>query len=129
MKRPANVRLVSAALRQAEIVLGDFSRALAYAEPGAFVYFDPPYHSLSPTANFTSYTADAFNEEDQRRLAGVFRRLDAQGCLVMLSNSDTPFICGLYAGYDVQVVYARRAINCRADARGPVAELVIRDYR
>ncbi|MEW6275387.1 MAG: DNA adenine methylase [Bacillota bacterium] len=124
-----NLRLVSGTLRQARIVLGDFSRALEYAKTGSFVYFDPPYHPLSPTANFTSYTSGAFGEEDQRRLAEVFRRLDGQGCLVMLSNSDTPFIRELYAGYDVQVVYARRAINCRADARGPVTELVIRNYR
>lgn len=124
-----NLRLVSRALRQAEIVAGDFSRALEFARPRSFVYLDPPYQPLSSTARFTSYTAGAFHEEDQRRLAGVFRWLDALGCLVMLSNSDTPFIRDLYAGYDIQVVHARRNINCRAQGRGPVAELVIRNYR
>ncbi|HHW44153.1 MAG TPA: DNA adenine methylase [Desulfotomaculum sp.] len=124
-----NLRLVSLALRQAEIVAGDFSRALDFARPGAFVYLDPPYHPLSATANFTSYTAGAFHDEDQRRLAGVFRQLDALGCQVMLSNSDTPFIRELYAGYDIRVVQARRAISCRVRGRGPVTEVVIRNYK
>ena len=123
-----NLRLVSRALAQAEILLGDFSLVLEYAGPGAFVYLDPPYHPLSETARFTNYTKDGFDEDDQRRLAEVFRQLDRRGCLVMLSNSDTPFIRELYAGYDIQVVYAKRAINCRGDGRGPIPELVIRNY-
>ncbi|AEG16007.1 DNA adenine methylase [Desulfofundulus kuznetsovii DSM 6115] len=123
-----NLRLVSEALKRAEIICGDFSRVLDCADRGAFVYLDPPYHPLSETANFTSYTPDAFGEDDQRRLAEVFRELDRKGCLVMLSNSDTPFIRELYKNYDIQVVYAKRAINCRADKRGPISELVIRNY-
>lgn len=124
-----NLRLVRDALKRAELLCGDFSLVLDYARPGTFIYLDPPYHPLSDTANFTSYTADAFGPDDQRRLAGVFRELDKKGCLVMLSNSDTPFIRELYAEYDIQVVYARRAINCRGDRRGPITELVIRNYR
>ncbi|SHE99390.1 DNA adenine methylase [Desulfofundulus australicus DSM 11792] len=123
-----NLRLVSGALKKAEIICDDFSQVLDCAAPGAFVYLDPPYHPLSETANFTSYTPDAFGEDDQRRLAEVFRELDRRGCLVMLSNSDTPFIRELYKNYDIQVVYAKRAINCRADKRGPISELVIRNY-
>jgi len=123
-----NLRLVSEALRRAEIICGDFARVLDFARPGTFVYLDPPYHPLSDTANFTGYTSDAFGEGDQRRLAGVFRELDQKGCLAMLSNSDTPFVRELYSGYDVRVVYARRAINSRPDRRGPVTELVIRNY-
>lgn len=123
-----NLRLVSEALKSAELLSDDFSRVLDYTQPGMFVYLDPPYYPLSETANFTSYTADAFGAQDQKRLAGVFRELDKRGCLVMLSNSDTAFVRELYSGYDVQVVYARRAINCRADRRGPITELVIRNY-
>jgi DNA adenine methylase len=124
----ANLRLVSEALKRAKIICGDFSRVLDCTAPGAFVYLDPPYHPLSETANFTSYTPDAFGEDDQCRLAEVFRELDRRGCLVMLSNSDTSFIRELYKDYDIRVVYAKRAINCRADKRGPISELVIRNY-
>ncbi len=123
-----NLTLASRALKRAEIICDDFSRVLEFARPGVFVYLDPPYYPLSATAKFTGYTAHAFGVEDQRRLAAVFRELDRRGCLVMLSNSDTPFIRELYAGYDLRVVHARRAVCCRGDRRGPVAELVIRNY-
>jgi DNA adenine methylase len=132
-KRPriadvSNLRLVSEALKRAEIFSDDFHRVLDCALPGSFVYLDPPYHPLSETANFTGYTSGAFGPGDQQRLAAVFRELDQNGCLVMLSNSDTPFVRRLYAGYDIQVVHARRAINSRAGGRGPITELVIRNY-
>lgn len=124
-----NIRAVSTALKRAEILLGDFSEVIRLANPGDFVYFDPPYHPVSKTADFTDYTSSSFTESDQRRLAEAFRILDQRGCLVMLSNSDMPFIRSLYEGYDIQVVQAKRAINSRADGRGPVNELVIRNYR
>lgn len=123
-----NLRMVSAAFKGAEILLGDFSDALEFARPGVFVYMDPPYHPVSPTACFTSYTSSAFDEKEQRRLAEVFRVLDDKGCFVMLSNSDTPFIRELYEGFAIDVVHARRAINSKGDGRGPVTELVIRNY-
>lgn len=123
-----NLRQVSQALNSARLVWGDFSEVLKYAVRGTFVYFDPPYHPLTRTANFTSYTSDAFDEKDQYRLAEVFRKLDALGCYVMLSNSATDFIREIYRGYDFKTVYARRTINCRSDRRGPITELVIRNY-
>ncbi|MDH7577858.1 MAG: DNA adenine methylase [Bacillota bacterium] len=123
-----NLRRVSDALKRAQILLNDFSVVLNYAESGDFIYFDPPYYPLSETANFTDYTADSFGREDQERLAETFQELDKRGCLVMLSNSDTSFIRELYSGYHLTVVSAKRAINCRADRRGPIGELVIRNY-
>lgn len=123
-----NLKKVSEALANADIRCCDFAHVLDVAETGMFIYMDPPYHPLSETANFTSYTADAFNEDDQRRLADVCRQLDKMGCFVMISNSDTPFIRDLYDGFNITAVSARRAINCRADRRGPVNELVIRNY-
>jgi len=123
-----SLRAAAEALKRAEILLDDFGRVLDFARPGDFVYLDPPYHPVSETARFTRYTAEDFGPEDQARLAGVFRELDRRGCLVMLSNSDTEFIRGLYRGYDVRTVRARRAINSKAERRGPVSELVIRNY-
>lgn len=123
-----NLSLVNIALQNAEIICDDFSTVMEYTVPGAFVYLDPPYHPLSSTANFTSYTKDSFGEEDQRRLAKVFRELDAKNCNVMLSNSDTKFIRGLYKDYDIRVVFARRMINSKGTKRGPIKELVVRNY-
>ncbi len=123
-----SLRKVSAVLQGTEIMCADFSHILDIARPGMFIYMDPPYHPLSDTAKFTSYTAESFREKDQSRLAGVFQELDRRGCLVMLSNSDSVFIRELYAEYNITVVTAKRNINCRPEGRNPITELVIRNY-
>jgi DNA adenine methylase len=120
-----NLRAASAALATTELRIGGFEKVLDEARKGDFVYFDPPYHPVSDTAYFTSYTAERFGAEDQERLAATFRALDGRGCAVMLSNSDTPFIRKLYRGYQVETVMCARAINSRAGSRGAVAEVLV----
>lgn len=95
------------------------------AQPGDLVYFDPPYHPLTPTSSFTSYTQHNFNEADQVRLAGLFRDLKARKVKVLLSNSDTPLIRDLYKGLKIVEIQAGRAINSRADRRQKITELLI----
>lgn len=119
---------VSLALKNIEILLGDFERCLDFAKRGDFIYFDPPYQPLSKTSSFTSYTKDSFNEGDQQKLCKVFKELDKRGCKVMLSNSDTRFIRNLYKGFEKKVVFAKRAINCKASGRGRINELIIRNF-
>jgi DNA adenine methylase len=116
-------------LQGVEIYHEDFSGVLARAQTGDFVYFDPPYHPLSSTAYFTAYTSGAFNEQEQLRLFDIFTELDRRGCLVMLSNSATPFIEALYDDYPRTKVTAKRVINCQSAKRGDVHELVIRNYQ
>lgn len=123
-----NLRAVSQALQGVELRSEDFERCVEWAGPGDFLYLDPPYHPLSETASFTSYTRDDFGEADQIRLAEVFRQLDRKGCIVMLSNSYTSLIQQLYADYRQDIVNATRAISCKGDGRGSIPELVIMNY-
>ena len=123
-----NLRSVSQALKGVMLLCEDFEVAVKSAQSGDFVYFDPPYHPVSETAYFTSYVDDGFGPEEQERLAEVFRELSDKGVLVMLSNSDREYIRDLYRGFRIESVQAKRAINCRADRRGPVSELIIRNY-
>jgi len=123
-----NLKAVSFALRGVEILCADFAICLELAKKGDFVYLDPPYQPLSKTSNFTSYTKDSFDEDEQRRLCDVFRKLDRKGCKVMLSNSDTAFIKKLYKNYRLENVLAKRAINCKPSGRGTIRELVILNY-
>lgn len=116
-------------LQKAKIHSADFSKVLEYAKEGDLVYFDPPYNPLSKTSSFTSYTSTDFGEKEQERLAQVFNKLDKRGCHVMLSNSSTELMAALYASYNIETVYANRAINCKADGRGKVAELIIRNWK
>jgi DNA adenine methylase len=122
------LRAVSRALQRVTLLVGDFTRCLETAAPGDFVYLDPPYHPLSATANFTSYTSDDFGPEDQRRLADLFRELDRRGCQVMLSNSSTDLIREIYGGYVRVEVHASRVISSKADARGAIPELLVMNY-
>lgn len=120
------LRAASRALAQAQIHHSPFDGVLERAQPGDFVYFDPPYVPMSSTSDFTSYTADGFTLSDQERLRDVARALKSRGCTVLLSNSDTPKVRELYEEpFEQRRVWCGRAINSRAVSRGPVAELLI----
>ena len=114
------------------LLWGSFDVARDTAVAGDFVYFDPPYAPLSRTASFTSYTADRFDADDQRRLQQVTIELARRGCQVLLSNSTASEIAGLYehsearrAGLQVLRVAARRSINSNAARRGVIDEFLI----
>ncbi len=124
---PAGLRAASRVLAAAMIEVAPFERVLDEAEGGDFVYFDPPYDPVSTTSSFTSYTMNAFGADEQAKLAAVFRALADRGCAVMLSNSDTPLIRKLYAGFHIDRVYCSRAINSKADSRGAVPEVIVRN--
>lgn len=120
-----NLRAVSHALQDAQIEHSDVFTTVAKARAGDLVYFDPPYDPVSKTASFVSYTEKGFTSEDQERLAQTFASLAERGVHAVLSNSDTPFIRKLYKGFRIDTVHVRRAINSRADRRGPVAEVLV----
>jgi DNA adenine methylase len=124
---PERIRLASAVLANAEVTRSSFDSLLETAEPGDLIYFDPPYVPISKTASFAAYSDGGFSLDDQARLASVFRDLDARGCLLALSNSDTSVVRELYAGYDFSPIVAPRAISAKAATRGDTAELLIRN--
>ncbi|MBI5572979.1 MAG: DNA adenine methylase [Elusimicrobia bacterium] len=123
-----NLETVHTALKNIKIVLGDFEKCLEYAQPHDFIYFDPPYQPISKTSSFTGYTKNLFNEKEQERLAELVQKLDKRKCKIMLSNSDNPFIEGLYKDYRIECVKARRSINCNGFNRGEINELVVMNY-
>ena len=122
---PEALRAAQQVLSRAEIRRADYRTAVKDAKAGDFLYFDPPYDPVTPTANFTSYTADSFGPDEQRALADTARELIARGCQVMLSNSDTPFIRSIYKGFRIDRVKCARANNSNAAKRGDVDELII----
>lgn len=109
-----------------KILCTDFEEAVSEAREGDFVYFDPPYDS--DTGTFNSYTGDGFGKDDQRRLADVFKRLDARGVYVMLSNHNTVLINELYKDYHIHHIEAKRNINANGKKRGKVEEVIITNY-
>lgn len=123
-----NLRLVSKALSKTTITNKSYFEAVSKAKSGDFVYFDPPYHPLSETSSFTSYSKDSFSKDDQVNLKDLFIELDRKGVYVMLSNSSAPFIQEIYSGYNQVPVFASRMINSKGDKRGKISEVVVLNY-
>ncbi len=132
---PNNLEAVSQILETAQILLGDFSCVLNQVDSDSFVYLDPPYRPLSSTSNFTGYSPGTFTTEDQERLAKFCQSADALGARLMISNSDPDNISeedtyfqDLYPGYQIRRALANRMVNCKADKRGKISELIIMNY-
>ena len=126
---------VQKALQGITIHEAPFEECESWVSKDSFVYFDPPYRPLSDTANFVSSAKGDFNDQDQERLATLFRELDQKGAKVLLSNSDPKntvpeddFFDDLYSGFTIDRVEANRAINSNPDRRGAITELLIRNY-
>ena len=83
---------------------------------------------MNYTSDFTAYTPNGFGRENQVQLANVSRKLSDRGCLVLLSNSDTPFIRELYSDFSIKEVSVQRAINCKGSKRAGHKELLISNY-
>jgi len=124
-----NLLAVATALHGVAIEAADFEAVTEGAGAGDLVYCDPPYHPLSETSAFTSYTSGGFGIVDQRRLARVFEKLSRRGAFVILSNSSSDRVRELYQALDprprMDEVEVPRAINSNAKSRGPVPELLI----
>ena len=120
-----NLKLVHKVLKDVKLMNTSFELCLNYAKKDDFIYFDPPYVPISESANFTSYTKSSFKKEDQIKLFNVFKELDQKGCKLLLSNSYNEFILKLYKNYQINIVYAKRAINSNPDKRGEIKEILI----
>jgi len=127
-----NLIAVSEVLQKVEILNGDFSETLNYADNNTFFYFDPPYKPLSETSSFNSYAKDEFNDAEQIRLKEFCEILDNQNHQWILSNSDVKgkdinnnFFDDLYASFNILRVNARRSINANPSKRGQLTELLI----
>lgn len=130
-----NLYAVNELLQKAEIFCGDFAQCLKSADNESFVYLDPPYRPISMTASFTNYSKDVFDDQEQKRLRKVYGDLDKKGAFVMLSNSDPKnvdpddyFFDDLYRGYHIERLNATRLINCNADRRGIITEILVMNY-
>ncbi|MCL2563676.1 MAG: DNA adenine methylase [Oscillospiraceae bacterium] len=127
-----NLHAVSAKLQNVKIVHGDYRQSADFVDDKTFVYFDPPYRPLSQTANFTSYAQGGFDDTAQRELAKFIDTLSARGAYIVASNSDPrnvdktdDFFDKLYALYKINRISANRMINCNAENRRAVNELLI----
>lgn len=120
-------RALSNALSQVSLECRPYDAVLDWAKPGDFIYLDPPYPPLNGTSYFTHYTKERFSETDQRHVGHVARELTSRGCLVMISNADTPAVRGLYSKWRYHVLPVRRYVSCKSQ-RQEVKETIICNY-
>lgn len=123
-----NLRACSQALQKAQIVNASFLEVEEKVRGDDFVYFDPPYAPLNATSNFTGYSQKGFDNQMQLDLRNLCDRLHARGIRFMVSNSNAPLILDLYDHYKIELVYATRAINSKANKRGKIPEVIVTNY-
>lgn len=125
------LRADSELLGHVEILTGDYTETLQWAQHPSLFYFDPPYRPLSETSSFNNYTADAFDDVAQVRLKEFCDAVSAAGHRFMLSNSDPmgkngdPFFDNLYQHYSIERVWASRNVNATPTKRGKLTEILV----
>jgi len=113
-----NLRLASEFLKNTTIIHGDYKQVLIKnAQPGDLIFLDPPYVPISEYSDFTRYTKEKFDHEDQVILADEVKRLHELGCFVLLTNSDHETVHELYKDYEVKIYNTKRFINSKGDKR------------
>ena len=111
-----------------ELLNTDYATVLQRASKNSFVYLDPPYYPLTPSANFTGYVQGGWDEQDQIRLRQTCDELHQRGIKFLQSNSASNFIKEQYGHYTVSMVKAIRSINSNGEKRGEIDEVLIRNY-
>ncbi|HLP88846.1 MAG TPA: DNA adenine methylase [Nostocaceae cyanobacterium] len=125
------LRAAAQALTEVEIKQADFTEVLNFAVGEKdFVFCDPPYLPISNTSNFTAYSQNAFNIQDQERLRDTCAKLASRGVKVMICNSDSEVIENLYTeiNFKIHKIKAARSINSNTKSRGLINELLITSY-
>lgn len=119
----------SAALAEAHIRATSWQNTVAFAQPGDFVFLDPPYYSefVSDPNRGSKYQFTPFSLSDHEELARSLADLDRRGIDFVLTNSGEDQMSTLYEshGLKVEVIQAPRSINSKPDRRGPVRELLV----
>jgi DNA adenine methylase len=116
-------------LKKTQIKNQSFEITCLKAEKGDFVYLDPPYIPLTPTAAFTTYSADGFGLDKQKLLAEVCKDLTKRKVLFLLSNSDTNLTKEIFSDFTFTEISAQRLVSAKAIGRKPVGELLISNFK
>lgn len=111
--------------KNAEFVLSSFEQIIQSAKEGDVIYCDPPYVPLSPSANFTSYSASGFNMKDQQQLADLANEISVKGIPMLISNHNTSFTRKAYnKANKITKFHVQRFISCNGKKRGTAGELL-----
>lgn len=105
-------------------IQSDFRDTFKLAKVGDVIYCDPPYVSINEKTKPVPYTKQLFTEMDQVELAELAKETASKGIPVIISNHDVPLTRKIYEGAKIDSFSVSRFINCQADHRQPVKELI-----
>lgn len=115
------------ALRNAELISGDFSLAVTRARRDDLVFADPPYTIQHNNNGFIKYNEKIFSWEDQVRLAKSLQAAARRGAMVVATNANHASLRDLYSDLGFQCTTTSRfsAISGTGSDRGQYEELII----
>jgi DNA adenine methylase len=95
------------------------------ASKNSVIYCDPPYAPISKTANFSNYSKNGFNLENQTQLAEIAYKTASQKEIpVLISNHDTSFTRKIYKQAKLSKLQVNRFISQSGGTRNKVSELL-----
>jgi DNA adenine methylase len=118
------LRACSQALRRVTLLTGDFEAALQHAQPGDFVYMDPPY-AVNTRRVFNEYDRASFSSEDVVRVRREMERLKRKGVSFVVSYAESPEAEMLRKGFNFETVRVRRNIAGFTSERKYSTEILI----
>jgi len=131
-----NLLAISELLKKVIILWGDYNQSRDFIDENTFIYFDPPYRPITTTQSFVGYSQNGFNDDNQKELAQFVMQMSLKGCKILLSNSDPKnanpndnFFDNLYKDFYIKRISAKRMINCQADKRGSITEILVANYK
>lgn len=126
--RPDAIKEASKALHHVGLFSFSYKTGINHASAGDFIYLDPPYHPITKTANFASYSAGGFGAREHAELALYAHDAAKRGVHVMVSDHDTPEVRALYHDWHITTVKARRSISCSNASATSANEVIITSY-
>jgi DNA adenine methylase len=122
-----DILVASTVLKFADLRACSWETSLNAANPGDFVFLDPPYLLEGNKEPKIYETERSFGLSQHERLARELVDLKSRGIRFMLTNSVSKELIALYLdlGFDIEVVSSRRSINSKIDERGEEGELIV----
>jgi len=115
---------ISELIKDVEFIHSDFSNSMKNIKDGDFAYFDPPY-APENNKSFVNYVSDGFNIEMHNNL---FYQIKNMGNVkFVLSNAKVSLVLNEFAGYNIEDIIARRAINSK-NPESVTTEVIIYNY-
>ena len=104
-----------------------YIESIKFCNRDDLVYLDPPYLKAK-FSNFTQYSKESFNLEDQWKLANLFGWLTEKGVKIMTTNRQSVEIHSLYHGYAFFTFNNIWSINRNGSDRKGKKEILITNF-